>query len=350
VPEESRRWSKVVFSGLFLAALLLFGRIMVPFVIPVLLGAFLVVLFAPLHARIGRLVGERPSLAAALSTLAVVLLILAPLVLIAVFVAREALLAAGVLQEVLEHGDLRELLASKLPAALQRRVAAADGAELERALMTALSGGAAVLKDILGMGTGLALDAFLCAVSIYYFFLDGRRLFEDGVRLLPLDPTYTLAFAKEFKDVSFALVYGSTATAALQALVGYVGLRLVGVAHPEIWAVAMGVVAFIPLGGTALVWGPLGLGLLLAGKVGPGLFLLAWGGLLVSTLDNLVRPRLCGRRMAMHPLLVFLSMFGGLAVFGVTGILFGPLITALFMAMLRIYRRDFLPLGRLAQT
>ena len=73
-----------------------------------------------------------------------------------------------------------------------------------------------------------------------------------------------------------------------------------------------------------------------------GGFLLAWGALIVSALDNLLRPRLCGTRIAIHPLLVFVSMFGGLYVFGVMGLLLGPLIAAIFMAMVRIWRRDFL--------
>ncbi|MGZ3459446.1 MAG: AI-2E family transporter, partial [Archangium sp.] len=87
-----------------------------------------------------------------------------------------------------------------------------------------------------------------------------------------------------------------------------------------------------------------GVVLLLSGRVNEGVFLLAWGAFVVGTLDNLIRPKLCGSRMTLHPLLVFLSMFGGLAVFGMMGLLVGPLIASIFMAMVRIYRRDFLGL------
>ena len=106
----------------------------------------------------------------------------------------------------------------------------------------------------------------------------------------------------------------------------------------------MVVVAMVPVGGTALVWGPIGAVLVLMGKVNEGIFLLAWGAFVVGSIDNVIRPRLCGSRMTLHPLLVFLSMFGGLAVFGMMGLLVGPLIASLFMAMVRIYRRDFLGL------
>jgi predicted PurR-regulated permease PerM len=96
--------------------------------------------------------------------------------------------------------------------------------------------------------------------------------------------------------------------------------------------------------GTGLVWVPISALLILSGKVGEGLFLMAWGALVVGTVDNFIRPRLCGSRMTLHPLLVFLSMFGGVAVFGMMVMLVGPLIASLFMAMVRIYRRDFLGL------
>ena len=80
------------------------------------------------------------------------------------------------------------------------------------------------------------------------------------------------------------------------------------------------------------------------GETSEAIFLATWGALVVGTVDNFIRPRLCGSRMALHPLLVFLSMFGGVAVFGMMGLLVGPLIASLFMAMVRIYRRDFLGL------
>ena len=102
--------------------------------------------------------------------------------------------------------------------------------------------------------------------------------------------------------------------------------------------------AFIPVAGTALVWGPIALALLLRGQTAEGLFLVTWGALLVGTVDNILRPKLCSARMTLHPLLVFLSIFGGVSVFGMMGILVGPLIASFFTTVVRIYRRDFLGL------
>jgi predicted PurR-regulated permease PerM len=121
-------------------------------------------------------------------------------------------------------------------------------------------------------------------------------------------------------------------------------MLLAGVPHAVVWGAAMVIAALVPVVGTGLVWVPISLLLMLSGKVGAGLFLAAWGSLVVGMIDNFIRPRLCGSRMALHPLIVFLSMFGGVAVFGVIGMLVGPLIASFFMAMVRIYRRDFLGL------
>jgi len=344
---ETRRWSNVVFAGLFALALILFSRILLPFLMPVLLGGFLVVLFMPLQDYLGQKLHGRKSLAAGLSTLTVFLLILVPLALVGWMVARELLQFVGQAQDLLEQVDLRHQFASSLPRGLHRYIRFdPESAETERMLMTAVTGGAALLKDVVSAGAELVINMFLMTVAMYYFFLDGRRLVAEVIQLIPLDRRYFDAFSREFTDVAYAIVYGNTVTALIQGAVGFAGLLIAGVPHAGVWGAAMVLVALVPVGGTALVWGPIGVVLIAANRVAEGVFLLSWGAFLVSSIDNVIRPKLCGARMALHPLLVFLSMFGGLAVFGMMGLLVGPLIASIFMAMVRIYRRDFLGIGR----
>jgi predicted PurR-regulated permease PerM len=341
---DTKRWSNLVFAGLFILALVLFSRILLPFLMPVLLGGFLVVLFRPLRDALSRSrLRLSPSLCAGLCTLAVFLLLLLPLAVVGLLVAREVLGLMEHTQGLLDQVDPRQQLVATLPRGLRRYVPV-EGSPAEQAVLGAVAGGASVLKDLLGAGTELLVDLFLMTVAMYYFFLDGRRLWSESTQLIPLDKRYIQAFAQEFTDVAHAIVYGNTVTALVQGALGTVGLMLARVPHAGVWGAAMVLVALVPVGGTALIWGPIGLVLLLAGKVNEGIFLLAWGAFVVSSIDNVLRPRLCGSRMALHPLLVFLSMFGGLAVFGMMGLLVGPLIASIFMAMVRIYRRDFLGL------
>ncbi|GMU05935.1 MULTISPECIES: AI-2E family transporter [Corallococcus] len=340
---DSKRWSNFIFAGLFALALILFSRILLPFLMPVLLGGFLVVLFMPIQDSLDRRLQGRKSLAAGLSTLAVFLLILAPLALVGWMVAREVLQFVGQAQDLLDQVDLRHHLLNSLPRGVTRYVHFdPESSETERLLMTAVSGGAGLLADLVGAGTELVVNMFLMTVAMYYFFLDGRRLVNEVARLIPLERRYFDAFSHEFTDVAYAIIYGNTVTALVQGAVGFVGLLIAGVPHAGVWGAAMVLVALVPVGGTALVWGPIGVILIAANRVSEGVFLLAWGTFLVGSIDNVIRPRLCGSRMALHPLLVFLSMFGGLAVFGMMGLLVGPLIASIFMAMVRIYRRDFL--------
>ncbi|MFL5352468.1 AI-2E family transporter [Archangium sp.] len=347
---DSKRWSNLIFAGLFALALILFSRILLPFVMPVLLGGFLVVLFLPLQDSLlrTRLKGS-PSLCAGLSTAAIFLLILVPLAVVGWLVVREVLGMLEHTQELLDRMDLKQLVATYVPRGLQRYVPAKfEGARTEQALMGAMASSASMLSEVLGAGTELVIDLFLMTVAMYYFFLDGRRLWAEATQLVPLDKRYIQAFAQEFTDVAHAIIYGNTITALVQGALGMVGLLVVKVPHAGVWGAAMALVAMVPVGGTALVWGPIGVVLLLMGKVNEGVFLLAWGAFVVGTIDNVIRPKLCGSRMTLHPLLVFLSMFGGLAVFGMMGLLVGPLIASIFMAMVRIYRRDFLKLRPVA--
>lgn len=343
----SKRWSNLVFAGLFALALILFSRILLPFLMPVLLGGFLVVLFMPVQDFLCQKLKDRRSLCAALSTGIVFLLILAPLAIVGWMVVREVLQFMSQSQDLLEHVDLRHQFIESLPRGLSRYVRVSpEGPEADKALAAILAGSATVLRRVVSAGTELVINMFLMTVSMYYFFIDGRRIVAEVTKLIPLDRRYIEAFSREFKDVAYAIIYGNTLTALIQGMIGLVGLLIARVPHAGVWGAAMVLVALLPMGGTALVWGPIGLVLLATGKTTEGLFLLSWGAFLVGTIDNVIRPKLCSARMTLHPLLVFLSMFGGLAVFGMMGLLVGPLIASLFMAMVRIYRRDFLGLAQ----
>jgi predicted PurR-regulated permease PerM len=339
---DASRWSNGVLAALFLAALWLFSRILEPFWIPVLLGAFVVVLFAPLGEALQRRVGSG-SLAAALATAAVFAAFIAPVLAVGWMAGRELLALADVARAALVRPDWREVLAARLPAGWMNAVPADPlGLSTERVL-AAVSSGGAMLQALLGAGTHLVVSLFLMAVSTYYFFLDGRRLLAELTRLLPLDRRYTRAFFKEFQAVARALFYGNVLTAFLQGLLALAGFFVAGVPHAGVWASVLTLVALIPVGATIGVWGPVAIAMFLGGHPGAGLFILGWGVLAIGGVDNFVRPKLCSARMTLHPLLVFLSLFGGVAVFGLAGLLLGPLAASLMMAMLRIYRRDFLP-------
>lgn len=341
--EEWRKWSNLGFGGLFAGAALLFGWTVLPFLTPVLLGAFLVLLFQPVQRQVRRWMPRHPAIGASLCTAAVLVSILGPIVVSAVILSRELIALGGFARTLLEHVDLRQELVDGAPRWLQGYLSDPAGLRLEKELFGLVSSGANVAASLLVEGSTLVADVALMAISTYYFFLDGARIHRAVRRLIPIERRYLDAFARELSDTAYALFYGNAVTGVLQGLTGWLGFWIAGLPKPHVWALAMVVVSFLPVGGTAIIWLPVGVYLLFTHQAAAGLFILGWGAVMVGLVDNLARPKLCGARMAVHPLLVFVTMFGGFAVFGMMGVLVGPLIASIFMAMIRIYRRDFLP-------
>jgi predicted PurR-regulated permease PerM len=186
----------------------------------------------------------------------------------------------------------------------------------------------------------IAIGLFLMAVALYYFFLDGARWRERVVRLVPLPPADTRMFFERFHRVSVAVLAGNLGTALVQAVAATLGYFLFGAPVPLMWGAATLFAALIPLVGPALIWLPVSIivGFSRGWLRGGGL--IVYGLLVVSTVDNIVRPLLTRRGMQLHPLLVFVAVLGGTLAFGLVGLFVGPLIIALVITVLEVYERN----------
>jgi predicted PurR-regulated permease PerM len=194
---------------------------------------------------------------------------------------------------------------------------------------------ATVSRAVLHIGVGL----FLLAVALYYFFLDGHRWRERFIRVMPLPARDTHTFFDRFHRVSVAVVVGNLGTALAQALAATLGYFLFGAPVALIWGAVTFFAALIPLVGPALIWIPVAIavGVEHGWLRGAGLGL--YGILVISTVDNVVRPLLTKRGLQLHPLLVFVAVFGGVISFGVAGLFLGPLAIALVVTVLEVYER-----------
>ena len=137
-----------------------------------------------------------------------------------------------------------------------------------------------------------------------------------------------------------ASFYGVVTVAAAQGLLCGLGAWIAGLPSPALWGVAAAVVSVLPLFGSALVWIPAAAVLFLQGAIGRGVFMLIWGAGLVGTIDNFIRPWVVTAKLPVHPLIVFVAMLGGMEAFGLMGILFGPVILAVTMALFRMLREE----------
>jgi predicted PurR-regulated permease PerM len=181
-------------------------------------------------------------------------------------------------------------------------------------------------------------------LSLFYFFVDGRRFVAWVLWLLPLKPSYAKELLEEFWSVAYAMIWGTAAIAVGQGICGSFIFWACGVPAPLLLALAMAFASFIPAVGTALVWVPVAVALAVTGQAYKAAILAAFCILVIVVfVDHLLRPLVVKDKMTMHPLVAFVAMFGGVIVFGLIGLLLGPLIASGLVTIMRIYARDLGP-------
>ena len=144
------------------------------------------------------------------------------------------------------------------------------------------------------------------------------------------------------RTVTQAVLYGQVLTAVIQGALGGLGLLICGVPNPLFWGAIMMITAFVPLLGTPLIWVPAAVGLILDGQTTRGIVLLIYGATIVMNIDNFLRPRLVSGRSKVHPVLILIGVLGGLRVFGFIGMLVGPLILAVLVALIKFYEQNYM--------
>jgi predicted PurR-regulated permease PerM len=203
---------------------------------------------------------------------------------------------------------------------------------------TAAAVGAAVAAT-----SSFAFHAVLMVIALYFLLVRGDELVSWLDTVSPLGPGHTQELLATFKRVSFAVVVSAVITAGVQAAVALVGYMIARVPSPVFFALVTFFVAFIPAVGAAAVCLAAAALLVVTGHPYMALFLALWGLAVVGLVDNLIKPLLIRRGLEIHGGIVFFALIGGLAAFGAIGMLVGPLVVALFLALLRIYHRDYTP-------
>lgn len=193
----------------------------------------------------------------------------------------------------------------------------------------------------------ILLDLFIAFFVSFYLFVDGKVWANRFKKLLPVNPKYQKSIYNRIDTITHGVIYGSLIIALIQGSLGAVGFLVFGVPSPILWGLVMSVFALIPFLGTPIIWGPAGLLLILDGLVAghtnlvlKGVGLLIYGTLIISTIDNILKPKLIGEAARIHPVIVLVGVFGGLAFMGFTGFIVGPLILALLEAMLEVYEKE----------
>ena len=333
---------------LTLLSIYLLYQILSPFLTSLLWAIFLAMAFYPVFKKLQHLLKKRKALSAAIMTLFVLSVIVLPFSLLMASLAVEVVDIYHRIEEMINTGQLQAHMEKirEIPILkwiLMRLNQSLDLSQKEPLdfLLKNLQQVSTFLfnqtsKIVKGLSTFI-MGFFFTLLSLYYLFKDGDRLFERLKEVIPLPSKERDLLIHRFKDMVYATIYGGILIAIIQGLLGGLSFWVLGLASPIFWGTAMAFLSFIPVGGTALIWVPASILLLVQGAFLKGTILLGLGVFGISMVDNLLRPFFISTRTKIHPLLLFFAVLGGIQVFGLIGLVAGPLIVTLFLTLIEIY-------------
>jgi predicted PurR-regulated permease PerM len=308
----------------------------VPFLSALTWALVLAVLFASAHQLIeARL--RRPNLSATLSVLIVALIVVVPTTFVAERLIGEATKGAFVIQAQLEGGAWRRAIEAHPALApvgqwLEQQI---DLPAIFRNVVSWLTNtGASFVQGSIVQLLGVVLTFYL----LFYFLRDRRLMLETVRSHSPLSLAEMDRLFGQIADTIHAIIYGTVVVACVQGTLGGLMFWWLRLPTPLLWGLVMGLLAIVPVLGAFVVWIPAAIFLALDGSWERALILVLWGGLVVSSIDNLLYPMLVGNRLKLHTVPAFISLVGGLTLFGPAGIILGPMAVTITIILLDVWR------------
>ncbi|HPN55023.1 MAG TPA: AI-2E family transporter [Candidatus Moranbacteria bacterium] len=317
-----------------------------PFFIALILAAILAIFFQKMYAFILSKTKNKKVFSSLLTSLAVFLIIVIPVVVASIFVGKEIISAYHSISvsddfyqrkvEPIIGGIKTSPLydALNLKQFVNREAFSQYSKQLGQLAFTFVQNAYSGVSHMFFM-------LFVMFFALYYFFIDGKEIVKKFMYISPIKDLHESLLVEKFVSMSRATIKGTFVVCIVQGLLGGMVFYIVGIQSAVIWGVVMMLFSLIPMLGSAIVWFPMGIILLMAGNVWQGVLVLIVGFSLISTIDNILKPKLVGKDTQMHPLLVLLATLGGLALFGPAGVIVGPIVVALFVSLWEIYGIEF---------
>ena len=325
-----------------------FVWLLLPFYGAVLWAVILAILFNPLQRRLEGRLGGRRNLAATISLLACVCIVVIPGSLILASLAQEAAsLYSRIGTREFDPATILEQIRGFLPSFVLEALSAFNLGSFEEIQdrLTSFLGQAAQAIATRAVSIGQSTAQLLVSLGVmlyvlFFLFRDGAAVAATIRRASPLSAHHTDHILRKFSDVVKATVKGNVIIAAIQGTIGGIAFWMLGMEAALLWGVLMAVLSLLPAVGAFLVWAPAAAYLLLTGQYLQGAILLAIGVLVISLIDNLLRPPLVGKGTRLPDYVVLVSTLGGISLFGINGFVIGPLIAALFVAVWSLFTDD----------
>ena len=342
--------SSLLFYGIVLLLGYLLFRILRPFLLPLGWAAILAIFVYPWHIRLVERLGN--TRAAAVSTTIVTMLVVGPGLLILATFIREATAALGQLDPEVFAGPLSwiqvrwdgiraQFAGNRLP---DLRTLIAQGTEALAAFIATRLGGLVANVAV------FLFDVFVTLFALFFLLRDATEIIRRTRRILPFDERRSEHMIRQTQELVYASITSGMMIAVLQGFLGGLLFAILGLGAPVFWGVMMGFFSFLPFFGTWVVWLPTAIWLMLTGQLAKGIMLIALGAALVASVDNIVRPALLTGRTQMNGLLMFVSLLGGLSVFGLIGLVLGPLVLALVASLIDAYTIPYEIIGSAGET
>ncbi|HUR60894.1 MAG TPA: AI-2E family transporter [Candidatus Thermoplasmatota archaeon] len=345
------RQSQVFFFLILATMLYLSWKVFTDFIIYIITGVFVAVLALPIDKFWERLFPNR--VAAVFTMLTLLLIITVPLTVLGVLMYKDATHLA----EAVQGPELEKLVNSTLEKPWAQKIVSnfyADSGNVtgRQAFVDSKvhEGQAWIERTLTEFGTGIlegALEFFVAITVIlfvvYYVLTDGETFAAYIRRAAPLPGRQIDFLMHEARSGLNAVFMGQILVSILQGVLGAIGFWITGLPNAVLWGAVMAVLGLLPVVGTFLVWVPAGLYLIVKGQVWQGIFMLAWGSLVVMVVtDTFIKPKLIGSRADIHPMFVLVGVLGGAAAFGFIGLFLGPLLVGVTIAVLKVYEADYL--------
>ena len=343
-PDNPTRFEKRTFGVLLAVAGAFFLWTVSPIWVPVFLGVLLAVVASPLQRKLEQRSRRHPRLLAAGISFVTVALGLGLVVFMGYFVMKELLHyltdtaphQAAAAQEWLRGSRMTRVLhrLGQTPDSVMKQAHGYGHAAI--AHLTDIVGG------LLAATSHLVLIVIFTTITSYYLLLEGPKLARFAVRMLPLPQPETRALMHEFHDVAVGTLLGIGVIALVQGTLAGIGFWIFGLGKPVVWGALCAVASLLPAIGTGIICWPAAIIWALSGHVGGAIGLIVYWGIIITSIpDYWLRPRVMRGHMRLHELLVLIAVFGGIEAFGAIGILVGPMLVAMFVALLRIYDRNY---------
>jgi len=347
------KYKKYTFFGLILIAVIISLFLLKPFIVPIVTSFIVAYIFYPLHKKLNSKINKK-TLSALIISIVIIALIVVPVAFIVNSLSKEVAVVYTITQQKIKTGQIFDFSCSEetMVCGVLRSF---GGSNVNLKLFYYIE---VLLKQsqdyLLGKTTDFlfsipqrVLDVFITFFLVFFLLKDGKKLKDWINEVFPIKKEHREDITIKLNSTIYGIIYGILITALIQGIVGGIGFALFGVPSPILWGALMGFFALIPYIGTPIIWGPAAIILILQGYVNKdmwlltkGIGLLVYGAVLISGIDNILKPKLIGKKAKVHPAVILLGIFGGLKIFGFIGIILGPLILALTVKLFEIYKKE----------